>query len=216
MGVCYLSTAHRALLGRLRGVNGTGRHWTPDLTVRTMDANGFSHGKMFQDVQIGTGCRTSTARPLLARYPRFHMHFTPPARPGTTKSNAGSGPVRPEDQSRRPQSFQALEKDIRAWFADWNDNQSPFIWTQSAEVILESLARFYSRISGADVSLTVVSHGRCRWRRRRSRGRILVSISQVGHGHQRPTSTIDFTMASTALGPAILCSAGAVLLRTER
>ncbi len=35
-------------------------------------------------------------------------------------------------------SVQALEADIRAWIAGWNENPKPFIWTKSAEEILES------------------------------------------------------------------------------
>ncbi|WP_439681775.1 IS630 family transposase [Embleya sp. MST-111070] len=38
---------------------------------------------------------------------------------------------------------------IRAWVKDWNENPKPFIWTKTAEDILESLARFCRRISGA-------------------------------------------------------------------
>jgi len=29
----------------------------------------------------------------------------------------------------------ALEKDIRAWVANWNDNPKPFVWTKTAEQI---------------------------------------------------------------------------------
>jgi hypothetical protein len=36
-----------------------------------------------------------------------------------------------------------------SWIADWNQDPRPFIWTKTAEEILESLARFCSRISGA-------------------------------------------------------------------
>ncbi|HLL64364.1 MAG TPA: IS630 family transposase, partial [Micromonosporaceae bacterium] len=42
-----------------------------------------------------------------------------------------------------------LEADIRTWVADWNNNPKPFTWTKNAEQILESLARFCQRISGA-------------------------------------------------------------------
>ena len=34
-------------------------------------------------------------------------------------------------------SVQALEADIRAWVKAWNDNPRPFIWTKTAEEILE-------------------------------------------------------------------------------
>jgi hypothetical protein len=44
---------------------------------------------------------------------------------------------------------QALEADIRDRVADWNTDPRPFIWTKTAEEILESRARFCRRISGA-------------------------------------------------------------------
>ncbi|WP_438289547.1 IS701 family transposase [Streptomyces sp. HUAS TT7] len=46
-------------------------------------------------------------------------------------------------------NIQALEADIRAWVKDWNEDPKPFIWTKTAEEILDSLARFCRRISGA-------------------------------------------------------------------
>jgi hypothetical protein len=46
-------------------------------------------------------------------------------------------------------SVRQLEADITAWIAAWNENPRPFIWTKSADEILESLARYCRRISGA-------------------------------------------------------------------
>ncbi|MFD8834399.1 IS630 family transposase, partial [Streptomyces griseofuscus] len=43
-------------------------------------------------------------------------------------------------------SVQALERDIRAWVADWNDNPRPYVWTKTADQILESLASYCRRI----------------------------------------------------------------------
>ena len=45
-------------------------------------------------------------------------------------------------------SVQALEKDIRDWVTAWNENPKPFIWTKTAEEILESLSRLLQRING--------------------------------------------------------------------
>jgi hypothetical protein len=39
-----------------------------------------------------------------------------------------------------------LEKDILAWADTWNENPRPFIWTKSAEEILESIGRLLRRI----------------------------------------------------------------------
>lgn len=46
-------------------------------------------------------------------------------------------------------NVQALEADIRAWVKDWNEDPKPFIWTKTAAEILDSLAHFCQRISGA-------------------------------------------------------------------
>jgi len=45
-------------------------------------------------------------------------------------------------------SVQALEADIHAWIANWNADPKPFVWTKTAEAILESLARYIARSSG--------------------------------------------------------------------
>ena len=44
-------------------------------------------------------------------------------------------------------SVQAL--DIRSWAKAWNENAKQFIWTKTAEQILESLRRLLTRINGA-------------------------------------------------------------------
>jgi hypothetical protein len=44
---------------------------------------------------------------------------------------------------------QALEADLRAWVKACNENPKPFVWTKTADEILESLGRLIQRISGA-------------------------------------------------------------------
>jgi hypothetical protein len=46
-------------------------------------------------------------------------------------------------------SVQALEADIRTWIEHWNDDPRPFVWTKTAEEILDALAAYCQRISGA-------------------------------------------------------------------
>jgi hypothetical protein len=43
-------------------------------------------------------------------------------------------------------SVKSLEKDMLAWVDTWNEDPKPFIWTKSAEEILESLERLLRRI----------------------------------------------------------------------
>ena len=46
-------------------------------------------------------------------------------------------------------NVQALEADIRNWIKIWNENPRPFVWTKSADEILEALQRYCQRTSGA-------------------------------------------------------------------
>jgi transposase len=92
--------------------------------------------------------KTPTIRAWLAGHPRFHLHFTPTGSSWLNQVERWFGFL--TDQKIRRgvhKSVQALEADIRAWIADWNSNPRPFIWTKTGEEILESLARFCSRIS---------------------------------------------------------------------
>ena len=44
-------------------------------------------------------------------------------------------------------SVRALNTDIRAWIKTWNDNPRPYVWTKTADQILESIARYCTRIN---------------------------------------------------------------------
>jgi transposase/transcriptional regulator with XRE-family HTH domain len=94
--------------------------------------------------------KTPTVRAWLEHHPRFHVHFTPTYSSWLNQVERFFGFVT-EDLLRRSdhRSVQALEADIRAWVKAWNENPKPFIWTKTAEQILESLGRLLNRISGA-------------------------------------------------------------------
>jgi hypothetical protein len=44
-------------------------------------------------------------------------------------------------------SVRALNTDIRNWIKTWNDNPRPYIWTKTADQILDSIARYCGRIN---------------------------------------------------------------------
>ncbi|WP_329082512.1 IS630 family transposase [Streptosporangium sp. NBC_01469] len=94
--------------------------------------------------------KTPAVKAWLARHPRFHMHFTPTGSSWINQVERWFGYLT-EQKIRRGahKSVQALEKDIRAWITDWNANPKPFVWKKTAEEILDSLARYLQRISGA-------------------------------------------------------------------
>jgi transposase len=85
----------------------------------------------------------------LAAHPRFHLHYTPTYSSWINQVERWFAYLT-DDLLRRGdhRSVQALERDIRAWVAAWNDNPKPFIWTKTAEQILDSLGRLIQRITG--------------------------------------------------------------------
>ena len=44
-------------------------------------------------------------------------------------------------------SVRALNADIRAWIENWNGDPKPFVWTKTADQILDSIARYCGRIN---------------------------------------------------------------------
>jgi transposase len=94
--------------------------------------------------------KSPAIRKWLTAHPRFQVHYTPTYSSWINQVERWFAYLT-EDLLRRGdhRSVQALEKDIRAWITAWNQNPKPFIWTKTAEQILESLGRFIQRINGA-------------------------------------------------------------------
>jgi transposase len=94
--------------------------------------------------------KTPAIRAWLAKHPRFHMHFTPTGSSWINQVERWFGFLTSQMIRRGVhKNVQALEADIRAWIKIWNDEPRPFVWKKTAEEILESLARYCRRISGA-------------------------------------------------------------------
>ncbi|HEY5184007.1 MAG TPA: IS630 family transposase [Actinomycetes bacterium] len=93
--------------------------------------------------------KTPAVTSWLATHPRFHLHFTPSSS-WLNQVERWFG-LLTDQQLRRGthRSLQALEKDIRAWIDTWNDNPRPFVWTKTADEILERLNPYLQRIPGA-------------------------------------------------------------------
>src|SRR6478609_9496504 len=86
----------------------------------------------------------------LTAHPRFHMHHTPTYSSWLNQVERWFAYLT-DDLLRRGdhRSVQALERDIRNWATAWNENPKPFIWTKTAEQILERLGRLIQRIRDA-------------------------------------------------------------------
>jgi transposase len=86
----------------------------------------------------------------LAAHPRFHLHFVPTSSSWLNLVERWFSELTTKVLQRGVhQSVPALEADIRAWIEHWNDDPRPFVWTKTAEEILDALAAYCQRISGA-------------------------------------------------------------------
>jgi transposase len=94
--------------------------------------------------------KSPAIRKWLEQHLRFHMHYTPTYSSWINQVERWFAYLT-DDLLRRSdhRSVQALEKDLRNWVTEWNENPRPFIWTKSAEQILAKLQRLLQRINGA-------------------------------------------------------------------
>jgi hypothetical protein len=57
-------------------------------------------------------------------------------------------------------SVHQLNSDIRAWIETWNENHRPYVWTKTADQILESIATYCTESTTQDTSATNTPAGR--------------------------------------------------------
>ncbi|MBF6278787.1 IS630 family transposase, partial [Nocardia nova] len=95
--------------------------------------------------------KTPLVQQWLAAHPRFHVHFTPTGSSWLNQVERWFAFLTQQLLRRGVhKSVAALEKDVRNWVDQWNTNPRPFVWRKTAEEILDSLARYLQRISGAE------------------------------------------------------------------
>jgi transposase len=94
--------------------------------------------------------KTAAIKRWLLRHPRFHLHFTPT---GASWLNLVERlfALLTEKQLRRGvyRSTRELEAAIRNYLDHHNRHPKPFIWTKTADQILDAVARFCKRISNS-------------------------------------------------------------------
>ena len=92
--------------------------------------------------------KTAMIHDWLARRPHFHLHFTPTSASWLNQVERWFAALT-EKQIRRGshRSTRALEKAITDYLTVYNEESKPFIWTKSADQILESLQNYRERIS---------------------------------------------------------------------
>jgi transposase len=92
--------------------------------------------------------KTPVIQKWLLAHPRFVLHFTPTSSSWLNLVDRWFAELTNKLLRRGThRSVHALNTDIRAWIQTWNDDPKPFVWTKTADEILESIARYCNRIN---------------------------------------------------------------------
>jgi transposase len=92
--------------------------------------------------------KTPAIQQWLAAHPRFVLHFTPTSSSWLNLVERWFSELTSKKIRRGThRSVRELNTDIRNWIADWNEDPRPYVWTKTAEDILDSIARYCNRIN---------------------------------------------------------------------
>jgi transposase len=92
--------------------------------------------------------KTPAVKQWLIRHPRFHLHFTPTSSSWLNLVERWFAELTNRKLRRSAhRSVVELEADVRAWINQWNTDPKPFIWTKTADQILDTLATYCHRIN---------------------------------------------------------------------
>jgi transposase len=92
--------------------------------------------------------KTPAIQRWLLAHPRFTLHFTPTSSSWLNLVERWFAELTNKKLRRGAhRSVRQLNADIRAWIETWNQNPHPFVWTKTADEILESIAHYCTRIN---------------------------------------------------------------------
>jgi transposase len=92
--------------------------------------------------------KTEAVKKWLLRHPRFHLHFTPTSSSWMNLVERWFAELTNRKLRRSAhRSVTELEADIRSWTNTWNADPKPFVWTKTADEILDTLAAYCQRIN---------------------------------------------------------------------
>lgn len=92
--------------------------------------------------------KTPAIQKWLAGHPRFVLHFTPTSSSWLNLVERWFAELTNKKLKRGThRSVRELNTDIRNWIETWNENPRPYVWTKTADQILESISRYCGRIN---------------------------------------------------------------------
>jgi transposase len=92
--------------------------------------------------------KTPAIQRWLLAHPRFVLHFTPTSSSWLNLVERWFAELTTKKLRRAThRSVHQLNNDIRAWIETRNDELKPFVWTKTADQILDSITRYCGRIN---------------------------------------------------------------------
>jgi transposase len=129
-----LHSRHRAIEFK-RFLQTLDREVPPELDVHVVLDNSSTH-------------KTPAIQKWLLAHPRFVLHFTPTSSSWLNLVERWFAELTTKKLRRGAhRSVRDLNADIRAWIETWNDDPKPYVWTKTADQILESIATYCTRIN---------------------------------------------------------------------
>lgn len=94
--------------------------------------------------------KTPAIKTWLTAHPRFVLHFTPTSSSWLNLVERWFAELTSKKLRRGAhRSVRELNADIRAWIDTWNQTPRPFVWTKTADEILDSIGRYCTRINAS-------------------------------------------------------------------
>jgi transposase len=90
--------------------------------------------------------KTPQIKRWLLAHPRFRLHFTPTSSSWMNLVERWFAELTNKKLRRSAHtSVRQLNSDIRTWIETWNENPRPYVWTKTADQILQSIAHYCGR-----------------------------------------------------------------------
>jgi transposase len=116
--------------------------------LRTIDRAVPGHLGVHLVLDNSSTHKTPAIQKWLAAHPRFVLHFTPTSSSWLNLVERWFAELTTKLLKRGAhRSVRQLNTDIRTWIETCNDDPRPFVWTKTADQILESIARYCNRIN---------------------------------------------------------------------
>src|SRR5215204_5583543 len=116
--------------------------------LQTIDREVPAHLDVHLVLDNSSTHKTPAIQRWLAAHPRFSLHFTPTSSSWLNLVERWFSELTSKLLKRGThRSVAALNTDIRAWIDTWNEDPRPYVWTKTADQILDSIRRYCQPIN---------------------------------------------------------------------